>query len=50
MPIETPDTLNYLYLGLGVVFGILGLYLVSVWARFRNHLKTLHTLEQLEQE
>lgn len=50
MPVEIPNTVSYLYLGLGVVFGILGLYLTSLWARFRSQIKNLHTLEQLEQE
>ncbi len=50
MPGDIPDTVSYMYLGLGVVFGILGLYLVSLWGRFYNKVKTLHTLEQLEQD
>lgn len=48
MPVDTPDTINYLYLGLGVVFGVLGLYVTSLWARFRGERKTLATLEQIE--
>lgn len=32
----SPDTTAYLLLGLGVVFGALGLFILSLWARTRS--------------
>lgn len=47
---QMADTLDYLYLGLGVSFGILGLYVLSVLARLRSAHKDIATLESLREE
>jgi hypothetical protein len=45
-----PDTLPDLMLGLAVVFGVLGLFLASVYIRQLNALKTIRLIKQLEDE
>lgn len=45
-----PDTNAYLYLGLTVVFAVLGLYVAATFVRFRNTRKELDVLEHLKQE
>lgn len=42
-----PDTNNYLMLGLVVVFGLLGLYLLSLVLRFSNAKKDIELLQDL---
>lgn len=46
----TPDTVAYLYLGLAITFGILLVYIGSVYTRFRNAQKDIDTLNQLTSE
>lgn len=45
-----PDTLTDLMLGLGVVFGVLGLFLASVYIRQQHALRTMRLIKQLEDE
>lgn len=42
-----PDTTAYLYLGLCVMFGVLGLYVASLALRMRNALKDIDVIEKL---
>lgn len=42
-----PDTISYLYLGLGVIAIILGGYIGSVIVRFRNAYQDMRLIEQL---
>ena len=44
----TPDTLAYLILGLIVGFGIIGLYIGSLFVRFNNLRRDLKTLRELD--
>lgn len=43
-----PDTSFYMYLGYGVIFGVMLIYLVSLFVRFQSLNKDLYMLEQLE--
>ena len=43
----TPDTLNYLVLGYAVILGAIGVYLLSLWIRFRNGRRDMAELEDL---
>jgi hypothetical protein len=43
-----PDTNAYLFLGLGVVAGISGLYVTSLLLRFKNALKDIALLQSLK--
>ena len=45
-----PDTRNYLLLGYGIGFGILFLFILSLWWRFRSLAADEQALEQLEAE
>lgn len=45
-----PDTVNYLILGLVVVFVILGGFIASLITRFRSLNKDLEIIEQLKNE
>lgn len=45
-----PDTTSYLYLGLGVVGAIVGLYIISLYLRFANARKDVELLESLQEE
>lgn len=47
---ETPDTLGYLILGLVVTFGILGVFVALIAARWRALKRDLRTLETLRRE
>lgn len=44
------DTVSYLYLGLGVSFGIFGLYVLSLLLRIMNGYKDIQTLEGLRED
>jgi hypothetical protein len=46
-PIETTD---YMLFGFSVIFGSMGLYLVSLFVRARNLRRDVETLESLEEE
>ncbi len=46
--VVTPDTVAYLFLGLGVIFTILVVYIGSLVVRFRNGAKDLQVLEDLK--
>jgi cell division protein FtsL len=46
----TPDTMNYLILGLIVTAAIVALFIGSMVARYRNLQKDLQTLEQLRDD
>jgi H+/Cl- antiporter ClcA len=46
----TPDTASYLYLGLGVFFGLMGLYALSLVLRARNLRRDEAVIEQLQSE
>ncbi|MBZ0289517.1 MAG: hypothetical protein K8I30_17985 [Anaerolineae bacterium] len=45
-----PETTAYLYLGLGVMFSVLGLYIVSLVLRMRNALKDIELITKLADE
>lgn len=46
---ETPDTLRYMLLGFGVIFGSLGVYILSLWYRLRRLRAEKRWLEQEDQ-
>lgn len=47
---EAPaDTLNYMLLGFGVIFVVMGLFFISLVVRFRNLGRDLEVLEEVEQ-
>jgi phosphotransferase system glucose/maltose/N-acetylglucosamine-specific IIC component len=50
MPATTPDTTAYLLLALGVFFGIVALFIVSMVVRASNLHKDERTIEQLGEE
>jgi hypothetical protein len=43
----TPDTINYMILGYAVILGAIGLYVLSLWIRFRNGRRDLEALKEL---
>jgi CcmD family protein len=45
---QIPDTAFYMYLGYGVIFTVLGIYLVSLNQRLKNAKHTFETLKVLE--
>ena len=45
-----PDTLSYLLMGLVAIFGISGLYVVSLIARHRSLEKDLQVIEKLKED
>jgi hypothetical protein len=45
---EPAQTLNYLVMGYVVIFGAMGIYLISLFIRQRNLKQDLQTLEELE--
>lgn len=47
---DTPDTLNYLIFGMAVIFGLIGVFVVTLYTRHRNLDKDLDVLEQLRDE
>jgi hypothetical protein len=46
----TPDTTAYLLLGLGVTFGALGLFVLSMWARMRSARRDFDTIHQISHD
>lgn len=46
----TPDTLNFLYLGLGSVLLFVGGYIATIWARHRNLEKDMDLIRELADE
>lgn len=44
------DTWNYFLMGYAVCFGVMGLYVISYFVRFRNLNQELDLLEALEEE
>jgi hypothetical protein len=47
---QPADTLNYFLMGYAVCFGVMGLYLVSYFVRFRNLRRELALLDELARE
>ena len=47
---EPADTWNYFILGYAVCFGVMGLYVLSYFVRFRNLNKELTLLEEFDSE
>lgn len=47
---DTPDTINYMILGMAVALGTLSLYTISLWARFRGVARDNQTLDQLGED
>lgn len=47
---QPPATGNFLVLGLVVFFGLLVLFLLTVWVRFRNLRRDEAALEQISRE
>jgi hypothetical protein len=46
-PIETT---NYMILGYSVIFGVMAIYLVSLFLRLRNLQRDLEVLEELDKQ
>lgn len=46
----TPNTVNFMILGFGVIFGAIAAYLVSLWVRFRNLRQDEQALDELEKK
>jgi hypothetical protein len=44
---ETPDTFVYMLAGFIVIFGVIGLHLLSLWVRRRNLQRDLTLLEEI---
>lgn len=42
----TPDTTVWFFVGLGVTFGALGLYVATLWGRFRSLKRDEETLRE----
>ncbi len=47
---EPAQTLGYMVAGYIVIFGVMGLYLLSLFLRHRNVQRDLETLEEPEEE
>lgn len=45
-----PDTSFYMYLGYGVIFGVMLIYLISLLVRFQSLKRDSQMLEALEQQ
>jgi CcmD family protein len=45
---DTAQTLNYMIAGFCVIFGFMGLYLISIWLRRRNLERELELLNTLQ--
>lgn len=45
-----PDTLSYLFLGLGAIIVIMGLLIGSMFARWQSFQRDLQVIEQLQDE
>jgi hypothetical protein len=46
----TPDTVNFMILGFGVIFGFMAVYLGSLLVRFHNLREDEHALDDLEKK
>lgn len=46
----TPDTMNYLMLGVGVVFTFATLFIASMFLRYRSYQQDLKLIDQLKEE
>ena len=46
----TPNTVGYLVAGYAVIFGLMGLFLLSLISRWRNLKKDLALLDELEKD
>ena len=46
----TPNTVSYMLMGYGVIFGVMAIYLVSLLVRFRNLRQDEKTLDELEKK
>ena len=44
------ETTQYMILGYTIIFGVMALYLVSLWIRKRNLQRDLENLQELDQE
>jgi hypothetical protein len=44
------DTWNYFLMGYAICFGVMGLYVISYFVRFRNLNRELELLETLQSE
>ena len=47
---DTPDTMNFMVLGYGVIFAAMALYVVSLLVRFRNLRQDEIMLKDLDKE
>jgi hypothetical protein len=47
---QPADTWNYFLMGYAVCFGVMGLYIISYFVRFRNLNRELALLEELDSE
>jgi hypothetical protein len=48
---EAPaDTFGYMVLGYGVIFGVIGLFILSLVVRVRNRNQELELMDRLERE
>ncbi|MEA3350597.1 MAG: hypothetical protein U9Q82_08260 [Chloroflexota bacterium] len=45
---STPDTFDYMIAGYGVLFGVMSIYLVSLFMRFRSLKRNIEMLEELD--
>lgn len=44
------ETINYMLMGFGVILGVLGLYLLSMWVRYRNLQQDAEVIAALEEQ
>jgi hypothetical protein len=42
------QTLGYMTLGFGVIFGTMGLFILSLWLRFRNLRRDLDFMQEID--
>lgn len=45
-----PDTVKYMIAGYVVIFGVMAIYLVSLFLRWRNLRRDLQTLEEMQEK
>jgi len=50
MDSETANTLNYMIAGYAVIFGTIGIYLLSLWLRYRSLHQDEALLDELGKE
>ena len=46
----TPDTMKYMIAGYVVIFGVMAIYLSSLFLRWRNLQRDLQTLEEMQEK